>query len=263
MFDPNNPNPAPLGQANPYGAVLPVTGFPVKFAGQERFILRTTIPNGTTNLYTVPADKKLFFLGFTFNNTSGVSITPSLQALISSVAHKMAIMSAVGNDAQNGSQVNQVLKAGETLQVVSTGAANVYLYGILMNDYVPINTYRLPAVSNVAQNIFTVPADKRFFCFHRTTNSHPLFAPPSFYLNFSNDSGGAITFSVFHLTTDKPTANDDTQLLVATVNNAAAGNPLIPSIFDQGDSLQLLSSSATAGQQANITVFETKRSDNV
>lgn len=219
-------------------------------------VYQALLGNGDTDLYTVPAGKRVIVALTTFYNTTATPRNGRTQVKISGTYYAISQSTSLGANAAApvGTLLNTILEAGDILAVnVDTGAAiNVEFRLIQFNNTFGLRTARLLTVANGNNTVYTVPVGKHTIAL----NNSPFVSPANdTVIGFVNRSGGPRSVQGFF------TPNGGTPIQFSNTAALADGSISFvtrcgPSLLNPGDAVVVATNSAAAEQTAWFNLYE-------
>lgn len=216
-------------------------------------VSNSALASGDNDLYTVPAGKRAIVTGFLTYNSTGGAITVIRNLKRSGTYYRMSATNAgtVGSAAQGELTTNlYVFEPGDII-ALNTSAANLTLVlsVLLFDNTVSLYSPTVLALTSGDNILYTVPSGKT----SRTVgNALNYQGSVSGSFTVTNTTGGAINCI------GKYTPNGGSAISIrtasATDNSSLTG--ALPSSLNALDVLTINSDTATAGQVAWCTVYE-------
>jgi hypothetical protein len=208
------------------------------------------LSSGVTDIYTVPANYK--FVGTVAGVTTNAPNNSTLYLKRSATYYRIASgnttlsQTALANIHASGF----VFDAADSLSVSNVSAgANMFVSGFLVPSSVPMASVSEFALDNTIKTLYTVPASTTVYFGYPTGMSLLLT------LQIVNYSGASCTYKVYIVPNGGSPLTSNLAVNDASIANAASASYSLP-FGNPGDSIQIQSSSSTAGQVATMFIYE-------
>lgn len=213
-------------------------------------------------LYTAPANTKALVFGITLANPTAGAIGYLPQIVYAGPSTKRInnAASSVSANSATGLGMAYVLEPGESASITPAGAG-LSLFGSVL--VLPATSgWKSPTLNTFVNGdnlIYQVPGGKIAYVLGIANNGVPTINTVG-NLQYTNDSGGSSTVRVAFVPNGE-TLDWAIHALNGVGTATATGSQLrvdrIPPILSAGDRIYVASTTATAGQWAAMTVYET------
>ncbi len=236
-----------------------IEGFINTLGAKPVVINGITLQNGNTDLYTCPPNKKAFIVSVTISNASVSSAISSVLFVDGASSHRISSqVTTTSNQTSLITGCSLFLESGQKLAVASnTNQAYAFAIVFEIDSSLPIKTAFINNFSVGDNLIYTCPANKMAFITKVSSNCFGAVDGKGSFL-YSNFSGANISVR-WYLVRSGLVPDNTTALGTLTVNvtntslqNSSDRSPLL----DEGDSVQIQSSSAATGQLAWVNLIE-------
>ena len=214
-------------------------------------ITQLGIGSGNADLYTVPANKRLILVGWTFFNTAGTATTVTFQLKSGGVYYQLAPSASVAT-VSNTTDFSLVFifEAGESVSLnTSQAGINAWFNAILYDSSCAMYSPRVLALAKGDNTIYTVPVGKTARLFESCPTANQS-------VSYFNLTAGARTISLYAIPNGASKTNDNALVLSKSCSNNTLTSFYSSITLSAGDSILINTNAATASQTAWLNVME-------
>lgn len=232
-----------------YPGGIPLTG--VSYPAVRGYNLST----GDTDLYTVPAGKRLFLFTAAVYNPSLGNITHFAQAKIGATYYRLnanTITATVAGTAYTN--IGYIFEAGEivAMNTATTNGLNVSFQAVQFDDSCALKSAKITTISAGANTIYTCPGSTTAILFPRSLQLGAAVGTG----HLSNTSGGTRTLS-FNVVPSGGVVGSGNQTTPSfTANDLTVGAGGLGTSLGAGDFVNINVDAGTATQMAWVNVME-------
>jgi uncharacterized cupredoxin-like copper-binding protein len=212
------------------------------------------IGSGNEDLYTVPTGMRAIALFAAFNS-AGTTTTYFAQVKIAGTYYRIGSSATPATLINGAVNFGYIYEQGETISInTSQAGLNAMLGIILFPNYHSLKTIKLTSLVAGNNVLYTAPVGKTptMFGFNTFANSSG-----SAGFTYINSSGGTLTYKAYYVPVADVNPSTANQMVQASVaNGTTIGGSFNALAMQPGDTIQLTTGSAAAGQFAFVTVFE-------
>lgn len=223
-------------------------------------VIQTLGATGKTDLYTVPAGKKLLVGNIHLTNTSGSTAALAPYLKLSGTYYRLNTNTSVLSGGIGTNSTCIILEPGDTL-TVDTNQTNtrIFIEGILFDSTSPLKTARLLGLSTGDNTLYTCPANKTAWPLAQGINGTGWGTIGSFlsHVYIIGDAGGTRTGTVYLVPNGESTGSLNLWAVGGSVSaNSKSGFALTGITMQAGDSVVINMSTGDPDQVSFISLVE-------